>query len=92
MAAAAPARQWGLMLNIQNAVKTPEAWHAERMNSGLPSSIPVCVAVLRQPLLNIADGENLPFGATLARFDSVIIPTHHSLSAIRRLASRDRSN
>jgi GMP synthase (glutamine-hydrolysing) len=69
------------MPNILIAEGTPAAWQAERAGFGIPSNFSLSAAALRlhRPEvrctgLNIADGEKLPFGTTLADFDGVMIP------------------
>jgi GMP synthase (glutamine-hydrolysing) len=71
----------GAMPNILIAEGTPAVWQAERAGFGLPSNFSLFAAAvhLYHPgidctLLNIADGEALPFGATLSDFDGVMIP------------------
>jgi GMP synthase (glutamine-hydrolysing) len=67
------------MPNILIADGTPAAWQAERANSGIPSNFSLFAAAvqlhgpdIRCTPLNIADGEALPRGATLADFDGVM--------------------
>jgi GMP synthase (glutamine-hydrolysing) len=69
------------MPNILVAEGTPSAWQAQRRDFGLPSNFSLCATALRlhRPdvrctALNIADGEPLPFGTTLADFDGLMIP------------------
>ncbi|MBV8506877.1 MAG: type 1 glutamine amidotransferase [Alphaproteobacteria bacterium] len=69
------------MLNILIAEGTPAVWQAERTGFGIPSNFSLCAAALRLhdpdircTLINIADGEALPFGATLSDFDAVMFP------------------
>jgi GMP synthase (glutamine-hydrolysing) len=72
---------WGLMLNILIAEGTPATWQAERAGFGLPSNFSLFTAAVQPHRpdvhctpLNIADGEGLPFGASLSDFDGVMIP------------------
>jgi GMP synthase (glutamine-hydrolysing) len=69
------------MPNILIAEGTPAVWQAEHAAFGLPSNFSLFVAAvqLHHPgahctLLNIADGEALPFGITLSGFDGVMFP------------------
>lgn len=69
------------MPNILIAEGTPAVWQAERAGFGLPSNFSLFAAAvqlhhpgIRCTLLNIADGEALPFGTTLADFDGVMVP------------------
>lgn len=69
------------MLNILIAEGTPAHWQAGRAGFGIPSNFSLLAAAarlhdptIRCTPLNIADGEVLPFGATLADFDGVMIP------------------
>ncbi|HEU0157034.1 MAG TPA: type 1 glutamine amidotransferase [Stellaceae bacterium] len=69
------------MPNILIAEGTPRLWQASRAAAGLPSNFSLFAAAVRlhQPsirctLVNIADGEALPFGATLSDFAGVMIP------------------
>ena len=69
------------MPNILIAEGTPSVWRAERAGFGLPSNFSLFAAAvqLHHPgilctLLNIADGEALPFGTTLSDFDGVMVP------------------
>jgi GMP synthase (glutamine-hydrolysing) len=72
---------WELMLNILIAEGTPATWQAERVGFGLPSNFSLFTAAVQPHCpdihctpLNIADGEGLPFGASLSDFDGVMIP------------------
>ena len=69
------------MLNILIAEGTPAHWQAGRAGFGIPSNFSLLAAAarlhdptIRCTPLNIADGEVLPFGATLSDFDGVMIP------------------
>jgi GMP synthase (glutamine-hydrolysing) len=69
------------MPNILIAEGTPAVWQAERAGFGLPSNFSLFAAAvqlhhpgIRCTLLNIADGEALPFGTTLSDFDGVMVP------------------
>jgi GMP synthase (glutamine-hydrolysing) len=69
------------MLNILIAEATPALWQATRTGFGIPSNFSLFAAAVRLhhpsircTLVNIADGEALPFGATLSDFDGVMIP------------------
>jgi GMP synthase (glutamine-hydrolysing) len=69
------------MPNILIAEGTPAVWQAERAGFGLPSNFSLFAAAvqlhhpgIRCTLLNIADGEVLPFGTTLSDFDGVMVP------------------
>jgi len=69
------------MPNILIAERTPAVWQAERAGFGLPSNFSLFAAAvqlhhpgIRCTLLNIADGEALPFGTTLSDFDGVMVP------------------
>jgi GMP synthase (glutamine-hydrolysing) len=69
------------MSNILIAEGTPAVWQAERAGFGLPSNFSLFAAAvqlhhlgIRCTLLNIADGEALPFGTTLSDFDGVMVP------------------
>jgi GMP synthase (glutamine-hydrolysing) len=69
------------MPNILIAEGTPAVWQAERADFGLPSNFSLFAAAvqlhhpgIRCTLLNIADGEALPFGTTLSDFDGVMVP------------------
>jgi GMP synthase (glutamine-hydrolysing) len=69
------------MPNILIAEGTPAVWQAERAGFGLPSNFSLFAAAVqlhhpgvRCTLLNIADGETLPFGTTLSDFDGVMVP------------------
>ena len=69
------------MLNILIAEGTPAVWQAARAGFGLPSNFSLFAEAIRLHLpdahctpLNIADGEPLPLGVTLADFDGVMIP------------------
>jgi GMP synthase (glutamine-hydrolysing) len=69
------------MPNILIAEGTPAVWQEERAGFGLPSNFSLFAAAVRQhhpgircTLLNIADGEALPFGSTLSDFDGVMVP------------------
>src|SRR5438132_1014084 len=69
------------MLNILIAEGTPAVWQAEGAGFGLPSNFSLFAAAvqlhhpgIRCTLLNIADGEALPFGITLSDFDGVMLP------------------
>jgi GMP synthase (glutamine-hydrolysing) len=69
------------VLNILIAEGTPAAWRAERAHCGIPSNFSLFAAAVRLhcpdigcTLLNIADGEALPFGIALADFDGVMFP------------------
>jgi GMP synthase (glutamine-hydrolysing) len=69
------------MPNILIAEGTPSVWQAERAGFGLPSNFSLFAAAIqlhhpgiRCTLLNIADGEALPFGTTLSDFDGVMVP------------------
>ncbi|HEY3911138.1 MAG TPA: type 1 glutamine amidotransferase [Stellaceae bacterium] len=60
---------------------TPAVWQAERAGFGIPSNFSLFAAAaqlhhpgIRCTLLNIADGEALPFGTALSDFDGVMIP------------------
>jgi hypothetical protein len=60
---------------------TPATWQAERTGFGLPSNFSLFTAAVQPHRpdihctpLNIADGEGLPFGASLSDFDGVMIP------------------
>lgn len=87
-----------LMPNILIAEGTPSVWQAERAGFGLPSNFSLFAAAvqlhhpgIRCTLLNIADGEALPFGTTLSDFDGVMVPGRRSISMTRHPASRGRS-
>jgi GMP synthase (glutamine-hydrolysing) len=69
------------MPNILIAEGTPDVGQAERAGFGLPSNFSLFAAALqlhhpgiRCTLLNIADGQALPFGTTLSDLDGVMIP------------------
>lgn len=69
------------MPNVLIAEGTPAAWQAERARFGIPSNFSLFASAVRlhHPgircmLLNIADGEALPFGTALSDFDGVMIP------------------
>ncbi len=69
------------MPNIVIAEGTPAVWQAKRARFGLPANLSLCAAAVRLHCpnirctpVNIADGEALPFGATLSDFDAVMIP------------------
>ncbi|HEV2098103.1 MAG TPA: hypothetical protein VGR45_04160, partial [Stellaceae bacterium] len=69
------------MPNILIAEGTPAVWQAERAGFGIPSNFSLFAGTVRLhspgaacTLLNIADGEVLPFGMTLSDFDGVMIP------------------
>jgi GMP synthase (glutamine-hydrolysing) len=69
------------MANILIAEGTPAAWQAARARFGLPSNHSLFAAAVRLHCpsirctpLNIADGEDLPFGITLSDFDGVMFP------------------
>jgi GMP synthase (glutamine-hydrolysing) len=69
------------MPNILIAEGTPAVWQAERAGFGLPSNFSLFAAAvqLHEPGIlctpvNIADGEALPRGTTLADFDAVMLP------------------
>lgn len=69
------------MLNILIAEGTPAVWQAERAGFCIPSNFSLFAAAvqLHRPgsrciPLNIADGEDLPFGTTLSDFDGVMFP------------------
>jgi GMP synthase (glutamine-hydrolysing) len=69
------------MPNILIAEGTPAVWQAERAGFGIPSNFSLFAAAaqlhhpgIRCTLLNIADGEALPFGTALSDFDGVMIP------------------
>src|SRR3954469_5632500 len=69
------------MPNILIAEGTPATWQAERAGFGLPSNFSLFAAAV-QPYrldircipLNVADGEDLPFGHALSDFDGVMFP------------------
>jgi GMP synthase (glutamine-hydrolysing) len=67
--------------NILIAEGTPAVWQTARAELGIPSNFSLCAAAvgvhqpdIRCTALNIADGESLPLGTTLADFDGVMIP------------------
>lgn len=69
------------MLNILIAEGTPAVWQAERAGFGIPGNFSLFAAAVelhrpgsRCTPVNIADGEALPFGTTLADFDGVMFP------------------
>jgi GMP synthase (glutamine-hydrolysing) len=69
------------MPNILIAEGTPAVWQAERAGFGIPSNFSLFARAVelhrpgsRCTLLNIADGETLPFGMALSDFDGVMIP------------------
>jgi GMP synthase (glutamine-hydrolysing) len=69
------------MANILIADGTPAVWQAERAGFGIPSNFSLFAAAVRLhhpdircAPLNIADGEALPLGITLADFDGVMLP------------------
>jgi GMP synthase (glutamine-hydrolysing) len=69
------------MLNILIAEGTPAVWQAERAGFGIPANFLLFAAAvqLHQPdvrctPVNIADGEALPFGLTIADFAGVMFP------------------
>ena len=69
------------MPNILIAEGTPAVWQAERAHFGIPSNFSLFASAvqrhhpgIRCTLLNIADGEALPFGTALSDFDGVMIP------------------
>jgi GMP synthase (glutamine-hydrolysing) len=69
------------MPNVLIADGTPAAWQAERAVFGIPSNFSLFAAAVqlhrpdaRCTPLNIADGEPLPRGTTLADFDGVMVP------------------
>jgi len=69
------------MPNILIADGTPSVWQTERAGFGLPSNFSLFADAVRLHRpdidctpLNIADGQALPFGATLADCDGVMIP------------------
>src|SRR5512146_464992 len=75
------AESGGPMLHVLIAEGTPARWQAERAGFGIPSNFSLLAGAarlhcpdIRCTPLNIADGEALPFGATLADFDAVMIP------------------
>ena len=84
------------MLNILIAEGTPATWQAERTGFGLPSNFSLFTAAVQPHRpdihctpLNIADGEGLPFGASLSDFDGVMIPgsplhIYHPDACVRR--------
>jgi GMP synthase (glutamine-hydrolysing) len=69
------------MPTILIAEGTPAVWQSDRARFGIPSNFSLCAAAVRlhDPGLrcipvNIADGEDLPFGTTLSDFDAVMFP------------------
>jgi GMP synthase (glutamine-hydrolysing) len=69
------------MLNILIAEGTPSVWQAERAGFGIPANFALFADAvhlhrpdIRCTPVNIADGEALPFGATLSDFDGVMVP------------------
>jgi GMP synthase (glutamine-hydrolysing) len=69
------------MLDILIAEGTPALWQTEHARFAIPSnsSLLASAVALHRPgvrctLLNIADGEALPFGTALLDFDGVMIP------------------
>jgi GMP synthase (glutamine-hydrolysing) len=69
------------MPNILIAEGTPAAWQAERAGFGIPSNFSLFASAVQRHhpgiccmLINIADGEALPFGTALSDFDGVMIP------------------
>jgi GMP synthase (glutamine-hydrolysing) len=69
------------MPKILIAEGTPAVWQAELAGFGIPSNFSLCAAAVRLhdpgircTLVNIADGEDLPFGTTLSDFDGVMFP------------------
>jgi GMP synthase (glutamine-hydrolysing) len=69
------------MPNILIAEGTPALWQAERAGFGIPSNFSLFASAVqlhhpgvRCMLLNIADGEALPFGTALSDFAGVMIP------------------
>ncbi|MBO0736533.1 MAG: type 1 glutamine amidotransferase [Alphaproteobacteria bacterium] len=69
------------MLNILIAEGTPALWQKEHARFAIPSNFSLFAAAVRlhRPyahctLLNIADGEALPFGTALSDFDGVMLP------------------
>jgi GMP synthase (glutamine-hydrolysing) len=68
-----------MMPNILIAEGTPAVWQAERANFGIPSNFAIFAAAVRLNApdatctqLNIADGETLPHGVSLADLDGVM--------------------
>jgi Glutamine amidotransferase class-I len=71
----------GPMPNVLIADGTPAVWQAERAVFGIPSNFSLFAAAVqlhcpdaRCTPVNIADGEPLPRGTTLADFDGVMVP------------------
>ncbi|MGH7098654.1 MAG: type 1 glutamine amidotransferase [Stellaceae bacterium] len=71
----------GQMPNILIAEGTPALWQTQRAGFGIPSNFSLFASAvqlhhpgIRCMLLNIADGEALPFGTALSDFDGVMIP------------------
>jgi GMP synthase (glutamine-hydrolysing) len=69
------------MPNVLIADGTPAVWQAERAVFGIPSNFSLFAAAVqlhcpdaRCTPVNIADGEPLPRGTTLADFDGVMVP------------------
>jgi len=68
-------------LNILIAEGTPAVWQANRADFGIPSNFSLFATAVhlhcpdaRCTQLNIADGDDLPFGITLSDFDGVMFP------------------